>query len=385
MRFLFFANSDWNLYNFRLPLIDAVHAQGHDVTLVSPPGPYSHRFEEAGLRWIPFPLDRSGTNPLSEAATLSRLIRLYRREFPDVVHHFTFKCVLHGSVAARFLGIKRVVNSITGSGHMFADQSFWTRTLRPFVKAISRMALLHTQVIFQNPEDCNTFVKQGLASRESSYVIRSSGVNVERFSPVPEPRGKPVVVLASRMLWEKGIAEFVEAARRLGEQGVQGRFVLVGDPDPQNLKTVPRNVLEDWKRSGVVEWWGHQDNMPEVFASSNLVCFPSYYGEGVPKVLIEAAACGRAIVTTDVPGCREVVRNGENGLLVPARDPNALADALKALILNPELRAMMGVRGREIAVKEFSEELVIQRTMEVYRSMLAPHPLTAAGKAPSGI
>ena len=374
MRFLFFAPTDWNLYNFRLPLIHAVHAQGHEVTLVSPPGPYSHCFEEAGLPWTPFPLDRSGMNPICEAATLSRLTRLYQRALPDVVHHFTYKCVLHGSVAARFLGIKRIVNSITGLGHMFTDQGFRTRTIRPFVKALSRMALPCTQVIFQNPEDFNTFVNKGLASRESSCLIRGSGVNVERFSPVQEPPGKPIIVLASRMLWNKGIAEFVEAARRLRQQGVRGRFVLVGDPDPKNLSTVPTNVLEGWKRSGVVEWWGHRNDMSEVFASSSLVCFPSSYGEGVPRVLIEAAACGRAIVTTDVPGCREVVRNGENGLLVPARDPGALVDAIGALLEDPSLRARMGARGREIAVREFSDERVIRETLAVYRGLLGPPP-----------
>ena len=370
MRYLFFANTEWYLYNFRLPLIRAVCAQGHEAVLVSPPGPYAGYFEEVGLRWIPFPLRRSGTNPLSEAATLFQLVKLYRRESPDVVHHFTFKCVLLGSLAARFLGIKCVVNSITGAGYMFADHGFRTRMLRPFVKAISKVALPDTQVIFQNPEECDAFIKQGLASRDSSCVIRSSGVNVEGFSPVPEPRGKPVVVLAARMLWEKGVAEFVEAARRLGDQGVQARFVLVGDTDPGNPKAVPRNVLEDWKRSGVVEWWGHQDNMPPVYAQSNIICLPSFR-EGAPKVLIEAAASGRTLVASDVPGCREVVRHGYNGLLVPPRNAEALAHAINLLLNDPALRAQMGVRGRETAIEHFSEEKVIAATLSVYRTLVS--------------
>jgi glycosyltransferase involved in cell wall biosynthesis len=370
MRYLFFANTEWYLYNFRLPLIRAVCAQGHEAVLVSPPGPYARYFEEVGLRWIPFPLRRSGTNPLSEATTLFRLVKLYRRESPDVVHHFTFKCVLLGSLAARFLGIKCVVNSITGAGYMFADHGFWTRMLRPFVKGISKVALPDTQVIFQNSEERDAFMKQGLASRKSSCVIRSSGVNVEGFSPLPEPRGKPVVVLAARMLWEKGVAEFVEAARRLADQGVQARFVLVGDTDPGNPKAVPRNVLEDWKRSGVVEWWGHQDNMPPVYAQSNIICLPSFR-EGAPKVLIEAAASGRTIVASDVPGCREVVRNGYNGLLVPPRSAEALAHAINLLLNDPALRAQMGVRGRETAVEQFSEEKVIAATLSVYRTVVS--------------
>jgi len=370
MRFLYFANTEWYLYNFRLSLIRAAIAQGHEAVLVSPPGPYSRYFKEAGLRWIPFPVDRSGTNPLRETDTLIRLTKLYRQVSPDVVHHFTLKCVLLGSLAARLLGIKCVVNSITGAGYMFADRSFRIRLLRPFVKAAIKVALPHTQVIFENPEECNAFVEQGLASRKSSRVIRSSGVNVERFSPLPEPLGKPVVVLAARMLWEKGVAEFVEAARCLGDQGVQARFVLVGDTDPGNPKAVPRNVLEDWKRTGVVEWWGHQDDMPPVYAQSNIVCLPSFR-EGTPKVLIEAAASGRSMVASDVPGCREVVRHGYNGLLVPPRNAEALAQAINLLLKDPGLRAQMGAHARQTAVEQFAEEKVIAATLSVYRTLVS--------------
>ena len=369
MRFLYFANTDWYLYNFRLPLIRAARAQGNEVVLVSPPGPYSRYFEEVGLRWTPFPVDRSGTNPLSETGTLFRLIKLYRRESPDVVHHFTLKCVLLGSLAARSLGIKYVVNSITGAGYMFAGHSFRIRMVRPFVKAVIKATLPHTQVIFENPEERNAFINQGLVSRKSSCVIRSSGVNVERFSPVPEPLGKPVVLLAARMLWEKGVAEFVEAARRLADQGVQARFVLVGDTDPGNPKAVPRKVLENWKRSGVVEWWGHQDNMPPVYAQANIVCLPSFR-EGTPKVLIEAAASGRSMVASDVPGCREVVRHGYNGLLAPPRNAEALAQAINLLLKDPALRAQMAARGRETAVEQFAEEKVIAATFSVYRTVM---------------
>ncbi|MEW6616666.1 MAG: glycosyltransferase family 4 protein [Thermodesulfobacteriota bacterium] len=209
----------------------------------------------------------------------------------------------------------------------------------------------------------------GLVSPKRATLIRGAGVNPNVFASRPEPEGAPVVILAARMLWDKGIGEFVEAARWLREQGIAARFVLVGDSDPGNPAAVLVARLDEWRRSGVVEWWGHREDMPEVFAQSNIVVLPSYR-EGLPKVLLEAASCGRAIVATDVPGCREIVRHNENGLLVPPRDSKSLADALKILIENPELRRKMGARGREIVEAEFSEEIVVRQTMEVYKEII---------------
>jgi len=177
------------------------------------------------------------------------------------------------------------------------------------------------------------------------------------------------VVLASRMLWDKGVEEFVNAAGSLQKKGVKAKFVLVGDADSGNPTAVPEAQLQIWNSSGIVEWWGQHNDMPAVFARAHIVCLPSYR-EGLPKVLIEAAASGRAIVTTDVPGCREIVRHGENGLLVPVRDSKALADALRILIEDPALRAKMGDRGRKIAVAEFSKEQVIKETLSVYHELL---------------
>ena len=200
-------------------------------------------------------------------------------------------------------------------------------------------------------------------------MIRGVGVNLREFSPRPESGGLPIVLLPSRMLWEKGIGDFVKAAEKLRAQGISARFVLVGSPDPANPTSIPETQLSAWRESGVVEWWRQRDDMSSVYAQSQVVCLPSYR-EGIPRVLIEAAASGRAIVTTDSPGCREVVRQGENGLLVPPRSPQALADALAVLLADAGLRAQMGARGREIAAREFSEERVVQETMSVYRDLL---------------
>jgi glycosyltransferase involved in cell wall biosynthesis len=203
------------------------------------------------------------------------------------------------------------------------------------------------------------------------------------FTPSPEPDGVPCVILATRMLWAKGVGEFVSAAAQLRSQGVAARFVLVGETDPENAGRVEETQLRQWAGQGLVEWWGRRNDMPAVFAGCNVVCFPSSYGEGVPKVLIEAAACGRAIVATDIPGCRAIVRHNDNGLLVPARDPEALARAIALLLGDPTYRARLGARGREIAVGEFSEEMVIRQTLAVYQELLgAQWPATPHGEGP---
>jgi glycosyltransferase involved in cell wall biosynthesis len=214
------------------------------------------------------------------------------------------------------------------------------------------------------------FIRKQFINEGRLRVIRGSGVDPAFFSLTPEPPGIPVVTLASRMLWDKGIKEFVEAARQLKGRGIFARFVLVGDTDAHNPSAIPKEQLTAWHTEGVIEWWGHREDMPKVFSDSHIICLPSFYGEGVPKVLIEAAACGRPIVTTNTPGCREIVKNEENGLLIPVRNTFELADAIQRLIVNPELRQKMGARGREIVLCEFALEKVVSETMAVYDELL---------------
>ena len=379
MKILFFANSDWYLYHFGLALIQSVRAGGHEVVLVSPPGEYVPRLQEAGFRWVCLPLKRSGVNPLGECLAVLGVIRLCCREKPDLVHHYTLKCALYGSLAAHFAGIRAVVNAITGVGYLYLTKDFKARVLRPFVTLLCRVGFRNTEVIFQNPDDRQMFIRHRIVSEENSRLIGGSGVDTNRFAPSAQASGVPIVLMAGRMLWDKGVGEFVEAARRLKRDGLQARFVLVGGCDPENPGAVPPESLEEWTKTGAVEWWGLREDMPVVFSQAHIVCLPSYYGEGVPTVLIEAAASGRAIVTTDMPGCREVVRHGENGLLVPPRDPEALAQAIAVLLKDPALRARMGAGGREIAVQEFSEERVVRETLALYRELLGAKWPTAAG------
>jgi len=365
LKTLLFANTDWYLYNFRLPLAQALRQRGDEVVLVSPPGDYAAQLEQLGFRWVSFPLSRRGINPFAELTTLIRLARLYDQERPDLVHHFTVKCVLYGSLAARWMRIRRIVNSVTGLGYVFIGSEFKARSLRGLVKWLYRFALENTRIIFQNPDDRAIFLENGLVDAAQCTLIRGSGVDMTQFAPLLELGGKPLVVLPARMLWDKGVGEFVEAATLLRDAGVRARFALVGDSDPDNPASVPLWQLGAWQKEGVVEWWGWQEDMLAVYAQANIVCLPSYR-EGAPRSLIEAAACGRAIVATDVPGCREVVQDGVNGFLVPVRDAQALADGLRTLISDSTLRQQMAERSRQLVEKEFSVETVVNRTLAVY-------------------
>lgn len=365
MKVLLFANTPWYLYNFRLPLAEALREHGHQVLLVSPPGPHSLRLEEAGFRWEPFPLSRRGMNPLAELLTIVRLARLYRRERPDLLHHFTIKCVLYGSLAARLSATARTVNAVTGLGYVFLRQGRKARGLQALARGLYRLALKDTAVVFQNADDQAAFVADGLVRPGQSTIIRGSGVDLRRFPFTPEAEGEPLVILPARLLWDKGVGEFVEAARALAAGGVRARFALLGDLDPDNPAGISAGQLQAWQQEGVIEWWGWQDDMPAQYAKAHIVCLPSYR-EGLPRTLLEAAACGRAIVTTDVPGCREAVQHGHNGLLVEKEQAGALTAALRELIACPQTRRRMGANGRALAEAEFSVERIVAETLALY-------------------
>lgn len=370
MKILLFANTDWYLFNYRLELAQALRVNGHEVVLVSPEGNFTPRMRELGFRSVPFPISRRGVNPFVEFSTLMRLIGLYHREKPDLVHQFTVKCVLYGSLASFFTGVRSVVNSVEGLGYVFTKGVGKQTWLRGLVKLIYRLALHPTWVIVLNPDDRQYFIENHLVNPRQMVLIFGTGVNLRQFSPVPELEGNPLVILPARLLWDKGVGEFVEAARRLRTEGLQARFALVGDPDDGNPRSVNPAQLHVWEKEGVIEWWGWKEKMTDVYAQASVICLPSYYREGLPKTLIEAAACGRPIVTTNLPGCREIVRHGENGLLVEPRDVSGVVEALKYLLQNPKIRKKMGATGRKIAEENYSSEHIIPQITAVYKSCI---------------
>jgi glycosyltransferase involved in cell wall biosynthesis len=370
-KILLFANTDWYLYNFRLSLAKELRASGHEVILVSAPGPFEPLLQESGFRWVSFPLSRQGINPFYELRTLWRLTRLYQELGPDIVHHFTIKPVLYGSTAAHILRIPGIINSITGLGHLFIDPEPITRLLRRLASWLYRLNLRGTEVIFENPEDRKIFIEWKFIKPEQGHLILGTGVDVERFRPTSKENDPPIVLFSSRILVTKGILEYVEAIRILKKKGIHARFALAGATDMGNPASIPEEQIDAWKQSGLVEWWGWQSDMPVALARTDIFCLPSYR-EGVPNALLEATACGLPIVTTDTPGCRDVVTNGVNGLLVPIKDAQAVADALELLINDAELRRRMGSAGRELAIN-FSNIKINRETLAVY-SLLTHSP-----------
>lgn len=370
-KLLYFITEDWVFCSHRLPLALAAQDAGYDVAVATNVNEHAEVIRQAGIRLIPFNLSRRGMNPLSESAVIARLTALYRKEKPDIVHNVAMKPVLYGSLAARLSGVPHVVNALTGMGYVFTSDEPMARLLRPAISSSFKKLLDRNKsvLILQNHDDYAMFVRKRFISEEKIRLIRGSGVDTTVYYPTPEPSGIPLVILASRMLVDKGIMEFVEAARQLKACGVTARFALVGDTDLHNPSAIPKEQLTSWHSEGVIEWWGRRDDMTSVLAQSHLVCLPSYR-EGLPKVLIEAASCGRPIVTTDTNGCREIVRDGENGLLVPVHSTVELAEAMQRLIENKELREIMGSRGRKIVLSEFAIEKVVTETMTVYGDML---------------
>jgi glycosyltransferase involved in cell wall biosynthesis len=377
MKVLLFANTDWYLYNFRQSLARELKNSGHDVLLVSPSGPYGEKLRELGYRWEPAPMIRRSLNPLREYALVRWLRRLIAAEEVELVHGFTIKCAVYGSIAARLEGIPARVNAVAGMGYVFTSNAAQARVLRPIVRGLFRYALggEGARLILQNPDDVELFAQARLVKADQVRVIPGSGVDCSRFTP-PSPdvlRNRPVdryrVLLPARLLWDKGIAEYVEAARQVRRSRSDILFMIAGEPDPGNPAAVPEHVIRDWVNEGVVEWLGHVHDMPAMFRSVDAVVLPSYR-EGLPKGLIEAAACELPLVATNVPGCREVVTDGADGLLIPPRDSSALASAIMRLRDDPALARRLGAAARAKALSLFEERSVIERTLSVYRELI---------------
>lgn len=369
-----FANTDWYLFNFRLSLAERLRDEGYDLLLLSPPGKYGERLLALGFRWQAVPMERRSLDPLRELALLAHLTRLFRAERPDLVHGFTLKCAIYGSLAGRAAGVRGRVGAVTGMGYVFTSDELRARLLRPVVRALVGLAFAGRggRMILQNREDQALLRAAGVVDETRIHLIRGSGVDCARFHGEPPERkpGQPmVVVLASRLLWDKGVAEYVEAARILRAEGRTIRFLLAGDPDPGNPAAIPAETARGWAREGLIEWLGHVDDMPGLFRGADVVVLPSYR-EGLPKSLIEAAACARPLITTDAPGCREVVEDGVEGFVVPVRQAQPLARAIARLDDDPELARRFGAAARAKALAAFDQEIVLDRTLAVYRELL---------------
>lgn len=368
---LLFANTAWYLYNFRLKLAKDLRGEGYRVVLASPYDEYAGRIREEGFEWVEIQISRKGVNPLREIAGFLRVLKAYRCVQPDLCHHFTIKPALFGSTAARLLGVKAVVNAITGLGYLFMHPGLKNSITRRFVFPFFRFALHHPNsvVIFQNKADQNEYHKAGLIRIEDSVIIPGSGVDPSQFPSHHTFPDKPQIALIARMLRDKGIEEYVEAIRILRARGYNGRALLVGGLDDGNPSAISQDEILQWECEGVIQWLDHQDDIPSILAASCVVVLPSYR-EGLSRVLVEAAAAGRPIVATDVPGCREIVQHGVNGFLVPLKNVEKLAESISILLRDRDLAERYGQAGRELVIHHFSSWIINARTIDFYTKLL---------------
>lgn len=370
---LFLVTEDWYFCLHRLPIARAARDAGFRVMVATQVRDHGAVLEGEGLEVIPMRWTRGSLSPLHTLSELRRIIAIYREYRPDLVHHVALRPSVYGSVAAALTGVPRVVNNLAGLGLAFSSRG-------PFAALVRSVLIMAFGLLFSRPGTCtvveNSDDRRFLVSRarldaDSVILIRGIGVDTKRFAPAPENLdGKPVVTLVSRMLWPKGIGELVQAARILRERRVPVNIQLVGTPDATSRVAVPEQQLAKWDAEGVVTWLGHRDDIPEIWRNSNIAVLPSYYREGVPRSLLEAAASARAIITTDMPGCREIVEHGSNGLLVPPRDPQAIANAIQRLAEAPELRQRMGAAGRVLVEQVFAEEHTVAQMLAVYRRLV---------------
>ncbi len=370
-KILYLVSEDWYFCSHRLPMARAARDAGYEVVVLTRLNEHVEPIAREGFRPLPLRLKRGSLNPFGSAATVLDIARTYRRERPDLVHHVNLKMCLLGSAAARLAGVPRIVNALTGLGFVFTAEGLRAGVLRVLVLTALRTLSSRpsVRVVVQNRDDYEMVVTRRIAGSDRVAIVPGSGVDVRRFCVRPEPDGPPTVTFVGRMLHDKGIREIVDAARLLRRRGRTVRFVLVGPTDPENPQSIAAETLARWTADGLVDWVGYREDIPAVWADATLAVLPSYR-EGMPMSLLEAAASGRPLIATDVPGCRDLVRHGETGLLVRPRDPTALADAIERLIDAPELRHALGRAARARAESGFSDAVVADATVRLYRSLL---------------
>jgi glycosyltransferase involved in cell wall biosynthesis len=368
---MFVVNVDWFFLSHRLPIALEAKRQGYQVHIATGLTNKLVELQSYGLIVHPLSLNRSSAGLGNALYTLIQLWRVFKTVRPDIVHLVTIKPVLLGGIMARFMGIRSVVAAVSGLGFVFMANGARATVRRWLVGGLYRVALGHhnLKVVFQNPDDRANLSKLANLPDSKVEIIRGSGVDLAKYNRKPLPLGLPVVILAARLLSDKGIREYIHAARLLKHEGVLARFCLVGSIDSANPASLTEVELEQWQKEGVVELWGHHSDMPSVINSAHLVVLPSYR-EGLPKVLLEAAACGRAVVTTDVPGCRDAIDSNVTGILVPVRNAIALAIAIKSLINDTERCQTMGIAGRELAEKAFDVRQVVNTHLKIYQELL---------------
>ncbi len=371
MRLLIVVNVDCLFLSHLLQIALGALRAGYEVHIATSLSQGRAQLEEYGFVVHPLEVDRSGAGPVGLIKLFLALLRLFWKLRPDVLHLVTIKPVLIGGVAARFSPVRGVVYAISGLGHVFVADGMLGKLRRKIVRVCYRFVLSarNMRIIFQNPDDRREIESVAILRNEQVVMIPGSGVDLSTYQITPLPEGETVVLMAARLLSTKGVREYVAAAQRLRVSGVEAQFWLVGDPDPANPASIQARELDAWGKQGAVTLLGHRSDIPKLMAQAHMVVLPSSYREGLPKVLIEAAACGRAVVTTDAPGCRDAIEAGVTGVLVPSKDAESLANAIKRLIEDRLLCKAMGCAGRKRAEQLFDVNAVVSTHLEIYRAL----------------
>jgi glycosyltransferase involved in cell wall biosynthesis len=370
-RLLFVVNNPAFFLSHRLAPALAARTAGYDVHVATMDGDAVAQIRTLGFTHHTVPMTRSGRHPWGELRTLWALLGLFRRLRPHLVHLVTIKPVLYGGVAARLAGVPAMVAAVSGLGFVFLSQTWRMRMLRQALIPLYRLALGHrnSRVIFQNSADRDVMLALGAVHERQVVMMRGSGVDMAACVVLPEPPAPVVVAMAARLLSDKGVREFVGAAQLLRTRGVPVRMLLAGSPDPGNPASITQAEVDAWRQDDAVTVLGECENVPALYGRSHIVALPSYR-EGLPKSLMEAAACGRPVIATDVPGCRDAMEAGISGVLVPVRDVAALADAIAALAGNAALRASMGAAGRRLAERDFDVRMIAAEHVGIYNALV---------------
>jgi glycosyltransferase involved in cell wall biosynthesis len=368
---LFIVSEDWYFLSHRLHLAKTAIENGYQVALLSRISSHREFLESIGLTVFDWSLERRSFNPIKEMRALWQVIKAIYFYSPNLIHAVALKPIIYTSIACKWVGMRRHIFALGGLGFIFNSESWYAKILRPLIIILLRKAFSGecSRVIVQNSDDLQKLLSLKIVDKKKIRLIKGAGVDTQIFSPLIESSAIPLVVLPARLLWSKGVGDFVTAASNLKAKGVKARFALVGERDPHNPECIPQSQIDAWEKEGMVEIWGRCEDMSAVMNKASIVCLPSY-SEGLPKALLEAASCARPIVAYDIPGCRGVVVNEDNGFLVPSRNQPFLDNAIESLINDSDLRKKMGDSGRLKIISEYSQELIAEETLKVWGEVL---------------
>tara|TARA_B100001250_G_scaffold142977_2_gene122336 strand:- start:935 stop:2065 length:1131 start_codon:yes stop_codon:yes gene_type:complete len=370
-RILYVVNVDWFFLSHRLPIAQEMMREGYEIHLALKVTTRMDELKSLGFFVHDINISKKGTNLFSELKTLINLYWIIKEIKPNLCHLVTAKGIVHGGIVSKLLNIPSVA-AFSGLGHLFSSQRLYLVFIRSLIVLLYKYIFNRENIsfIFQNEDDQRKLESLGVIKKNHTFLIKGSGVDLNKFSYFPEKDGIPKVVMMSRLLKQKGIIEFLEAAKILISKDIKAEFIIYGEIDRDSYDSISQKDINEWSKLEEIKFAGHSNNISEILQDVHIVVLPSYYGEGFPKALIEAAASGRAIITTDHPGCRDAIIPGETGLLVPIKDSVELSNSMEYLLKNETIRKNLGKSGREFAEKEFDINSVISKHKEIYLSLL---------------